>query len=56
MKIVHEFEPTKWRVQKLDNSQWVLVGDYDSEGAAVHRARDIAQTYKKKARVLEMPK
>ena len=56
MNVVAHFKPTKWRVQKLEKSQWVLVGDYDSLARAEARAKDLAQFYVTEARVLELPK
>lgn len=57
MKIVAEFAPTKWVVEKLNNlKQWDHVGDYDSVEKATARAKDLAQFYGKRSRILEMPK
>lgn len=57
MKVVAEFAPTKWVVEKLNElKQWDHVGDYDSVEKATTRAKDLAQFYGKRSRILEMPK
>lgn len=55
-KVVAEFSPVKYRVQKLIDSQWILVGDFDNSLKALERARDLAQNYNLKSRVIEVPK
>lgn len=54
--VVAYFEPTSYRVQKLEPSGWVFVSDYDNPQKASERAKDLAQFYGKKSRVVEVPK
>lgn len=55
-RVVATFEPVKYRVQQMVDSQWSLVGDYDSALDATARASDITKTYNLRTQVLEIPR